>query len=102
MSTPLPADPNKVSSDYASTDPEKQSDVNGAVPAGSDHSYDDNAEKAANNGEAELEAPPQMKMNPMMDPSSYPDGGRKAWATVAGAFCALFVSFGMCSWGLLS
>ena len=28
------------------------------------------------------------------DPSSFPDGGKQAWTTVAGGFCALFVSFG--------
>ncbi|KAI9840705.1 MAG: hypothetical protein M1838_003939 [Thelocarpon superellum] len=33
-------------------------------------------------------------MNPMMDPSSFPDGGLKAWSVVLGGFCCLFVSFG--------
>jgi hypothetical protein len=35
-------------------------------------------------------APPNL-----MDPSSYPDGGLQAWLCVLGAFCALFVSFGV-------
>jgi hypothetical protein len=35
-------------------------------------------------------APPNL-----MDASSYPDGGLQAWLCVLGAFCALFVSFGM-------
>ena len=37
------------------------------------------------------EKPP---MNPWMDPKSFPDGGAKAWLTVAGASACLFVSFG--------
>jgi hypothetical protein len=32
--------------------------------------------------------------NPMIDPSSFPDGGVEAWVVVLGGFCALFVSFG--------
>lgn len=34
-----------------------------------------------------------VAVNPM-HPSQFPDGGRKAWTTVAGAWCCLFVSFG--------
>ncbi|MCJ1359063.1 MAG: hypothetical protein MMC33_009063 [Icmadophila ericetorum] len=30
----------------------------------------------------------------MMDPSSFPDGGRKAWLVIFGSFCCLFCSFG--------
>jgi hypothetical protein len=37
------------------------------------------------------EKPP---MNPWMDPKSFPDGGAKAWLTVAGSSACLFVSFG--------
>jgi hypothetical protein len=37
------------------------------------------------------EKPP---MKPWMDPKSFPDGGAKAWLTVAGASACLFVSFG--------
>ena len=32
--------------------------------------------------------------NPWMDPKSFPDGGAKAWLTVAGSSACLFVSFG--------
>jgi hypothetical protein len=32
--------------------------------------------------------------NPWTDPKSFPDGGAKAWLTVAGASACLFVSFG--------
>ena len=32
--------------------------------------------------------------NPWMDPKAFPDGGAKAWLTVAGASACLFVSFG--------
>ena len=38
-----------------------------------------------------VEKPP---VNPWMDPNSFPDGGAKAWLTVAGASACLFVSFG--------
>lgn len=32
--------------------------------------------------------------NPLTDPKSFPEGGAKAWLTVAGASACLFVSFG--------
>lgn len=38
-----------------------------------------------------VEKPP---VNPWMDPKSFPDGGAKAWLTVAGGSACLFVSFG--------
>lgn len=38
-----------------------------------------------------VENPPA---NPWMDPKAFPDGGAKAWLTVAGASACLFVSFG--------
>ena len=31
---------------------------------------------------------------PAVDVSQFPDGGTKAWLTVVGGFCCLFVSFG--------
>lgn len=46
------------------------------------------------NGDAEKGGPPQAPPNPMMDPKSFPDGGRDAWLCVLGGFCALFCSFG--------
>lgn len=44
-----------------------------------------------------VEPPP---LNPMMDPSSFPDGGWEAWLVVLGSFCNMFVSFGWinCMW----
>lgn len=53
----------------------------GNVPAPIDPPADE--EKAA--------APPK---NPWADPSSFPDGGTKAWLTIAGGSACLFVSFG--------
>lgn len=31
---------------------------------------------------------------PGFNPADFPEGGRKAWSTVAGGWCCLFVSFG--------
>lgn len=41
----------------------------------------------------ESEKPAAAAPSPM-DPSQFPDGGMKAWLTVIGSFCCLFVSFG--------
>jgi len=37
---------------------------------------------------------PKQPVNPWADPSSFPDGGTKAWLTVAGASACFFVSWG--------
>ena len=37
---------------------------------------------------------PKAPANPWADPSSFPDGGREAWSTVAGAAACFFVSWG--------
>ena len=37
---------------------------------------------------------PKPAVNPWMDPQAFPEGGAKAWLTVAGASACLFVSFG--------
>ena len=83
-----------ASQDPKYADVEKQNEANGAVPVEHNQDYDADAEKASSSTEPEIEAPPQQMKNPMMDPSSFPDGGLKAWSTVFGAWCALFVSFG--------
>lgn len=36
----------------------------------------------------------EKPVNPWLDPTSFPEGGTKAWLTVAGAAACLFVSFG--------
>lgn len=41
--------------------------------------------------ETESGAPPEKPVN---NPSNFPEGGAKAWLTVAGASACLFVSFG--------
>ena len=96
MSTNPSADPERGSEttfEGSHADPEKHGNDR---PADS-HSFDNDsnhaAEKAANDAQAPAPAATPPK-NPMMDPSSFPDGGRQAWMTVLGAFCALFVSFG--------
>ena len=56
------------------------------------HSTHDSDSPASEN---ELPADEEKKpVNPMMDPSQFPDGGAKAWLTVAGASACMFVSFG--------
>lgn len=44
--------------------------------------------------DAEKTVEENKPVNPWADPSSFPDGGAKAWLTVAGGACCLFVSFG--------
>jgi hypothetical protein len=62
--------------------------------ATSDNAYSGAAEKTiAIDAEAQRDVAASPPKNPM-DPSLFPDGGRQAWSTVAGAWCALFVSFG--------
>ena len=48
-------------------------------------------DSSSNQDEANVEKPP---VNPWMDPTAFPDGGTKAWLSVAGASACLFVSFG--------
>jgi hypothetical protein len=51
-------------------------------------------EKPTDYGDNEVAIPfPSQPANPL-DPSSFPEGGLKAWTVVAGAVCCLFVSFG--------
>ena len=45
-------------------------------------------------GSADVEKATKPSPNPWMDPKSFPEGGAKAWLTVAGASACLFVSFG--------
>jgi len=37
---------------------------------------------------------PKAPYNPWMDPSSFPDGGLRAWLTVGAASACMFVSWG--------
>ena len=69
------------------TDPEKSSanELNGDTRAL--NSDDESAPKGGDDAE-------KKPVNPWMDPSQFPDGGAKAWLTVAGAAACLFVSFG--------
>jgi hypothetical protein len=93
MSLQQAADSEKGYLEVNDADVEKQNEANHAIPATPSLSNDADADKTSSNNDAEPKAPPQMK-NPMMDPSSFPDGGLQAWLTVGGAWCALFVSFG--------
>ena len=74
-------------------DAEKQNQTNDDMSAELDHNQQGDVEKAADKVDPETE-PPAPPKNPWMDPSSFPDGGTKAWMCVAGAWFALFVSFG--------
>lgn len=93
MSLPPAADDENGRLEVHIADVEKQNEANGAVPAAPSQSYDADADKTSSESDADPKAPLQMK-NPIMDPSSFPDGGLQAWLTVGGAWCALFVSFG--------
>ncbi|MCJ1382992.1 hypothetical protein MMC17_006105 [Xylographa soralifera] len=42
----------------------------------------------------DVELSKESPANPLMDPKLFPEGGRRAWLTVAGASACLFVSFG--------
>lgn len=64
-------------------------DVPLAIDSSSEHDTAGIAEKA---GEA-VNVASSQPVN-LMDPSSFPDGGTKAWTVVFGAFCGLIVSFG--------
>ena len=63
--------------------PASKKDAEQQLKEAPDAGFED-AEKSGKN-------PPQ---NPWMDPKSFPEGGAKAWLTVAGASACLFVSFG--------
>jgi hypothetical protein len=69
-----------------SPDPSLHNSIEKDTYLSPDASTEPNAE------ESSATTPP---VNLMLDPSSYPDGGLKAWLAVGGAFCSLFVSFGM-------
>ena len=82
---PIDVEKGSDASDTASSLEHNQQD--GSFPNG-------NVEKGTTKTDAEAvpaaTAPPNF-----MDPASFPDGGLQAWLCVLGAFCALFVSFGM-------
>ena len=59
-----------------------------------DAAYPDEESQHASIADQDTEVAKKPAVNPMMDPSSFPDGGAKAWMTVAGAAACLF-----CSWG---
>ena len=58
------------------------------------NSKDVDLERAKPEDVAERKEPGPPKGPPGIDPASFPDGGTKAWLTVLGGFCCLFVSFG--------
>ena len=50
--------------------------------------------EASDPGSEDAEKAEKPPPNAWMDPKAFPDGGTKAWLTVAGASACLFVSFG--------
>lgn len=44
----------------------------------------------ANTAAAEKQQPATSPINP----ADFPDGGTRAWLTVLGAFCSMFITFG--------
>ena len=69
-------------------DPEKQH-VYTEEPAN-----DEKALSSSPSEEQQIDDTPKPPTNPWADPSSFPDGGAKAWLTVAGASACFFVSWG--------
>ena len=55
---------------------------------------DQQPKEASEPGSEDAEKAEKPPPNAFMDPKSFPDGGAKAWLTVAGASACLFVSFG--------
>jgi hypothetical protein len=94
MATKLFPDPDRASdTTYEGNDVDAEKEQ---IPqtATSDNAYSDTAEKTTPiDAEAQRDVAASPPKNPM-DPSLFPDGGRQAWSTVVGAWCALFVSFG--------
>ena len=68
------------------------------MDGGHDQSLNDHQQSLAEDSfhlnPEEFEEKAQPTKNPWSDPSSFPDGGKTAWLTVAGASACLFVSFG--------
>ncbi|KIX05494.1 uncharacterized protein Z518_06366 [Rhinocladiella mackenziei CBS 650.93] len=82
-----------------STEPEK--DVTPQNEPQSEVKIDPGTEKysPSTTGRSSPEQPapnesPKAPYNPWMDPASFPDGGLRAWLTVAGASACFFVSWG--------
>jgi hypothetical protein len=75
---------------YSGTDPEKTGQE---TTINIDHQPGD-SQNPSGNSSLDAEKVDKLPANPWMDPKSFPDGGTKAWLTVAGASACLFVSFG--------
>ena len=90
ISTPAPhqnddTSPSSHTSSTASVHNQNNSDIE------KQHSVPINDQNDPSQPAAEAEKAPSL--NPM-DPSSFPDGGPKAWLCVLGGFCCLIASFG--------
>ncbi len=72
-------------------DTSHDSDVSGeAMEKNADQQLKDISDAGLGDAEKAEKPPP----NPWMDPKSFPEGGTKAWLTIAGSSACLFVSFG--------
>ena len=76
---------------YKEMDPEKAS-INDTMA--NDDDLPTNNPVPSTHPSQNVEKAPMTSANPWMDPKSFPEGGGKAWLTVAGAAACLFVSFG--------
>ncbi|OCT47942.1 hypothetical protein CLCR_04095 [Cladophialophora carrionii] len=84
-----------------SADVEKQLPLENAPPTdakGNELNTDSKEPSAASTGRSSLEQNVEVEApkaaTPWADPSSFPDGGRQAWLTVAAASACFFVSWG--------
>lgn len=80
-----------AASDSQRAETRHDSDV--SLPA-SKKNADQQSKEASDAEPEDVEKGEKPPTNPWADPKSFPDGGAKAWLTVAGASACLFVSFG--------
>lgn len=65
-----------------------------SLPALEKNGDQQSKKEASDAGLEDAEKAKKPPPNPWMDPKSFPEGGAKAWLTVAGSSACLFVSFG--------
>lgn len=79
----------------ANLKPSSSSDSMGSVPTETEaHTLPVTADERKDPDLEKAEVETGIPKPGLMDPSSFPDGGREAWLVVSGGFACLFCSFG--------